>query len=334
MRAMVLTSQAPIGEHGLDLQTLPRPEPAAGELLVRVAACALCRTDLHIVEGELPLVRTPIVPGHQVVGRVEQVGPGVSHLRPGDRVGVAWLRSTCGACRPCASGRENLCERAQFTGYHADGGFAEYTVVPAGFAYQLPDVFADAAAAPLLCAGIIGYRALTLTGVGRGGRLVLYGFGSSAHLTLQVAVARAIDVSVVTRSPAARALARELGAIWTGDLTARPPTPAEGAIIFAPAGELVPLALRSLAPGGTLALAGIYMSRIPPLDHADLYPERRILSVANNTRDDGRRLLAEAAAIPVRPAVTTFPLAEANRALGLLKRGAVAGSAVLVTGAA
>jgi propanol-preferring alcohol dehydrogenase len=332
MRAMVLKSQAPIGERALRLETLPKPEPAAGEILVRVAVCGLCRTDLHIVEGELPLARTPIVPGHQAVGRVEGVGPGVTHLRPGDRVGIAWLRRTCGACRLCESGRENLCERAEFTGYHADGGFAEYAVVPAGFAYLLPDVFSDTEAAPLLCAGIIGYRALTLTGVGRGGRLALYGFGSSAHITLQVAAARDIRVYVVTRSAAARALARDLGAAWTGDVTDRPPTPAEGTIIFAPAGELVPLALRHLAPGGTLALAGIYMSRIPSLNYADLYGERRITSVANNTRDDGRRLLAEAAAIPVRPAVTAFPLEEANRALELLKHGGLTGSGVLVTG--
>ncbi|OLC13256.1 MAG: alcohol dehydrogenase [Candidatus Rokubacteria bacterium 13_1_40CM_69_27] len=331
MRAMVLESQAPIGAQALRLETLPKPEPAAGEILVRIAACGLCRTDLHIVEGELPLARTPIVPGHQAVGRVDGMGPGVTHLRPGDRVGIAWLRRTCGACRHCESGRENLCERAEFTGYHADGGFAEYAVVPAGFAYLLPAVFSDTEAAPLLCAGIIGYRALTLTDVGRGGRLGLYGFGSSAHITLQVAVARDIRVYVVTRSVAARALARDLGAAWSGDVTERPPTPTEGAIIFAPAGEIVPLALRNLAPGGTLALAGIYMSRIPPLNYADLYGERRITSVANNTRDDGRRLLAEAAAIPVRPAITPFPLAEANRALELLKHGGLTGSGVLVT---
>src|SRR2546425_240368 len=240
MRAMVLKSQAPIGAQALRLETLPKPEPAAG-------------------------------------------------------------------------------------------GFAEYAVVPAGFAYLLPAVFSDTEAAPLLCAGIIGYRALTLTDVGRGGRLGLYGFGSSAHITLQVAVARDIRVYVVTRSVAARALARDLGAAWTGDVTERPPAPTEGAIIFAPAGRIVPLALRNLAPGGTLALAGIFMSPIPPLNYADLYGERRITSVANNTRDDGRRLLAEAAAIPVRPAITPFPLAEANRALELLKHGGLTGSGVLVT---
>src|SRR2546428_160664 len=257
MRAMVLESQAPIGAQALRLETLPKPEPAAGEILVRIAACGLCRTDLHIVEGELPLARTPIVPGHQAVGRVDGMGPGVTHLRPGDRVGIAWLRRTCGACRHCESGRENLCERAEFTGYHADGGFAEYAVGPAGFAYLLPAVFSDTEAAPLLCAGIIGYRALTLTDVGRGGRLGLYGFGSSAHITLQVAVARDIRVYVVTRSVAARALARDLGAAWSGDVTERPPTPTEGAIIFAPAGEIVPLAARNRAPGRALARAGV-----------------------------------------------------------------------------
>ena len=333
MRALQLDRPAPVGEAPLRAVERGIPEPGPGEMLVRVAACGLCRTDLHIVEGELPLARSPLVPGHQVVGRVAGVGPGVSAARIGERVGVAWLAATCGRCAACAAGRENLCEGARFTGYHVDGGYADYTVARADFAYAIPDAFEDADAAPLLCAGIIGYRALRLSRVAPGGRLLMYGFGSSAHLTMQVALARPIEVYVCTREPGHRALARSLGAAWTGGLTDRAPAPVDGAIVFAPAGELVPLALRNLAPGGTLALAGIYMTALPSLDYADLYRERTIVTVTANTRDDGRELLAEAARIPVRPAVTTFPLDEANRALQALKAGAFAGSAVLVTGA-
>jgi alcohol dehydrogenase, propanol-preferring len=327
---MQLRVPAPIEARPLEDVTRPVPEPGAGELLVRVAACGICRTDLHIVEGDLSLSRTPIVPGHQVVGRVERLGHGAARFARGQRVGIAWLRWTCGECRFCRSGRENLCERAQFTGYHVDGGYAEYAVVPEAFAYPMPDVFGDAEAAPLLCAGIIGYRALRLSAVPPGGRLSLYGFGSSAHITLQVAVARGCEVFVCTRAPRHRDLARSLGAAWVGDLGDPMPAQPDGGIIFAPAGELVPLALRSLAPGATLALAGIHMSRIPPIDYADLYRERVITSVTANTRADGEALLAEAARIPVRPAVTTFPLAEANQALERLKHGAIAGAGVLV----
>jgi propanol-preferring alcohol dehydrogenase len=330
MRAMQLRVPAPITAGPLEQTVRPVPEPGPGELLVRVAACGLCRTDLHIVEGELALPRTPIIPGHQVVGRVERAGPGATRFGSGRRVGIAWLRLTCGECRFCRRGRENLCERAQFTGYHADGGYAEYAVVPEAFAYALPEIFGDAEAAPLLCAGIIGYRALRLSGVQPGGRLGMYGFGSSAHVTLQVAAARGVEVFVCTREPTHRALARSLGAAWVGGLADPMPAATDGTIIFAPAGELVPLALRNLAPGGTLALAGIHMTRIPPIDYADLYRERAVTSVTANTRADGEALLAEAARIPVRPTVTLFPLADANRALELLKRGAVAGSGVLV----
>lgn len=330
MRAVVLEAPAPVERAPLRLVERPVPEPGPGEVLVRVAACGVCRTDLHIVEGEVPPVRTPIVPGHQVVGRVEGAGPGATRFRPGDRVGIAWLRWTCGACRACRGGRENLCPEARFTGYHADGGYAEYATVPEAFAYALPAVFDDVAAAPLLCAGIIGYRALQRTGVPPGGRLGMYGFGSSAHITLQVAVARGCEVYVCTRGAANRALARALGAAWAGDVREPMPAPADGTIVFAPAGDVVPLALRNLAPGGTLALAGIYMTPIPALDYADLYRERAITSVTANTRADGAGLLAEAARIPVRPRVTPFPLAEANRALALLKAGGLEGSGVLV----
>ncbi len=330
MRVMELHTPGPVAARPLHEATRPVLEPGPGELLVRVVACGICRTDLHIVEGELALPRTPIIPGHQVVGRVERVGPGATRFAPGQRVGIAWLRWTCGECRLCRSGRENLCARAQFTGYHADGGYAEYAVVLEAFAYPIPEVFGDAEAAPLLCAGIIGYRALRLSAVPPGGRLGMYGFGSSAHITLQVAVARGCDVYVCTRAPAHRALARTLGAIWVGDLGDAMPIATDGTIIFAPAGELVPVALRNLAPGGTLALAGIHMSRIPPIDYADLYQERAVISVTANTRVDGEQLLTEAARIPVRPAVTTFSLAQANEALERLERGAIAGSGVLV----
>jgi propanol-preferring alcohol dehydrogenase len=303
------------------------PSPGAGEVLVRVTACGICRTDLHVIEGDLPLVTAPIVPGHQIVGRVERDG---ARFRAGDRIGVAWLRGTCGTCAYCTSGHENLCERARFTGWHDDGGFADYAVVPEAFAYALPPALDDAHAAPLLCAGIIGYRALRLSAVGSGGRLGIYGFGSSASVTIQVARARGCEVFVCTREPGHRALARTLGATWVGETTEPMPRPVDGAIIFAPAGELVPVALRSLTRGGTLALAGIHMSRIPPLDYADLFNERRLVTVTANTRADGEELLAEAARIPIRPAVTTFPLDEVNGALLALKRGAFAGSGVLI----
>lgn len=332
MRAMVLHAQAPIRTHPLREESRPAPVPAPGEVLVRVLACGICRTDLHVVEGDLPLARAPIVPGHQIVGRVEQGGAGASRFRVGDRVGIAWLRFTCGACAHCRAGRENLCERAEFTGYHADGGFADYAIVDERFAYPIPETFADAAAAPLLCAGIIGFRALRLAGVPPGGRLALYGFGSSAHLVLQIARARGATVYVCTREPAGRELALALGAVWAGGLGERTPELVESAIIFAPAGELVPLALANLAPGGTLALAGIYMTPVPALDHAALFRERVIRSVTANTRADGEELLAEAARIRLEPAVTTFGLGEANRALGALAAGELRGSGVLVTG--
>jgi propanol-preferring alcohol dehydrogenase len=327
VRAVALRAQAPIESAPLALEERPVPSPAAGEILVRVTACGICRTDLHVVEGDLALVRSPIVPGHQVVGRVVRDG---ARFRAGDRIGIAWLRWTCGTCAFCATGRENLCEAARFTGWHEDGGFADHATVPEAFAYALPPALEDVEAAPLLCAGIIGYRALRLSAVTAGQRLGIYGFGSSASVTIQVARARGCEVFVCTREPAHQALARELGAAWVGATAEPMPRPVEGVIIFAPAGELVPIALRSLARGGTLALAGIHMSRIPPLDYAALFDERRIVTVTANTRADGAALLAEAARIPLRPSVTTFPLERANDALSALKRGAFAGSGVLV----
>jgi propanol-preferring alcohol dehydrogenase len=329
----VLAAQAPIETRPLRLEQRPVPEPARGEVLVSVLACGVCRTDLHVVEGDLPLVRSPIVPGHQVVGRVELAGRDATRFAAGERVGIAWLRATCGACGFCASGRENLCERAEFTGWHADGGFADYAVVPEAFAYRIPEAFTDAEAAPLLCAGIIGYRALKRAEVRPGGRLGIYGFGSSAHVALQVARARGVEVYVCTRGASRRELARRLGAAWVGDVRDAMPAPADGTIIFAPAGDLVPVALRNLARGGTLALAGIHMTPVPALDYArELFHERQVRSVTANTRADGEELLAEAARIPIRPETTAFDLPDANRALELLKHGGFPGSGVLLTG--
>jgi alcohol dehydrogenase, propanol-preferring len=333
MRALVLSVPGPIETAPLRLEDHPTPTAGSGEILVRVSACGVCRTDLHIVEGELSPARPRVVPGHQVVGRVERAGPGAQRFQPGNRVGIAWLRATCGACEACRGGRENLCERAQFTGYHADGGFADYAVVSEAFAYAIPSVFGDAEAAPLLCAGIIGYRALKLSGVNPGGRLGIYGFGASAHVTLQVARARGCDVFVCTREESHRALARRLGATWVGGAGDAMPAKMHGTILFAPAGELVPVALRNLERGGTLALASIYMTAVPPLDYErDLFYERNVRSVTANTRVDGEELLAEAGRIPIRPATTTFALEDANRALSLLKRGGFAGAGVLLTG--
>jgi propanol-preferring alcohol dehydrogenase len=330
---MVLSAQAPIESQPLRLDELEVSRPADGELLVRVSACAICRTDLHVIEGDLPLARSPLVPGHQIVGRVTETGARCERFRPGDRVGVAWLRRTCGACSYCWRGRENLCPRAEFTGYHAHGGFAEYALVPEAFAYGIPPGFADVQAAPLLCAGIIGYRALVLSAVPDGGRLGLYGFGSSAHVTLQIARARGCEVFVFTRGGRHRELADALGAAWTGDSSAVAPDKLDSAIIFAPAGELVPLALGNLDRGGTLALAGIHMTPVPALDYEQhLFYERTIRSVTASTRRDGEALLAEAARIGLRPETTTFPLVEANPALELLRRDRLQGSGVLVVG--
>ena len=333
MRAFALSAPGPIETDPLRADSRATPSPGPAEILVRVSACGVCRTDLHIVEGDLPLVRSPVVPGHQIVGRVERAGAAARRFRIGDRVGIAWLRRTCGVCDACRRGRENLCEGAEFTGYHADGGFADYAVAPEAFAYAIPPIFDDAEAAPLLCAGIIGYRALKLSEVAPGGRLGIYGFGASAHVTLQVARARGCDVFVCTREPSHRELARRLGATWVGDVGDPMPAKADGTIIFAPAGELVPTALRNLARGGTLALAGIYLTPVPSLDYErDLFYERTVRSVTANTRADGEALLAEAARIPIRPATATFPLEDANRALALLKRGGFAGAGVLLTG--
>jgi propanol-preferring alcohol dehydrogenase len=332
VRAMIMRQPGPIADRPLRMEEVPDPSPGPGQILVEVRACGICRTDLHVIEGELPMLRTPLVPGHQVVGRVAARGPGATRFLEGDRVGIAWLRRTCGRCLYCATDRENLCERAEFTGWHADGGYAELAVVDEDYAYTIPSAFDDVQAAPLLCAGIIGYRALKLATVRPGGRLGMYGFGSSAHVTIQLARGRNMEVYVCTREPGHRALAASLGAAWVGDLRDPMPHRTDGTIIFAPAGELVPVALGNLARGGTLALAGIYMTPIPRLEYeADLFYERGIRSVTANTRADGVELLTEAARGSVRLTTTEFPLEVANQALELLKQGAISGSGVLLT---
>jgi len=330
MRAMVLDRIAAVTESPLAWREVPTPEPGPGEVRLRVLACGMCRTDLHVIEGDLPPRALPIIPGHQVVGVVDALGAGASRFRPGDRVGVAWLRHTCGACVYCAAGQENLCEAARFTGYHADGGYAEQTVVPEAFAYAIPPVFGDAEATPLLCAGLIGFRSLRRSAIRRGGRLALYGFGSSAHVVIQIARHWGCEVFVSTRGAGHRALARALGAAWVGETFDPPPVKVDSAIVFAPAGELVPVALKALRKGGTVALAGIHMSQVPALDYEEhLFYERDVRSVTANTRADGEELLRVAAAIPLRPRITTFPLAQANRALAQLREGRLQGAAVL-----
>jgi propanol-preferring alcohol dehydrogenase len=293
----------------------------------------VCRTDLHVVEGDLPRSTLPIIPGHQIVGEVDTLGPGASAFAPGDRVGIAWLRGTCGACAYCRRGAENLCPESRYTGYHEHGGYAELAVVPEEFAYPIPEGFDELQAAPLLCAGIIGYRALQRAEVPPGGRLALYGFGSSASVVIQIALHRGHEVHVVTRGEGHRRLAREMGAHWVGAAGEAPPTLVDSAIIFAPAGELVPEALQAVRNGGTVVTAGIYMTPVPELEYErHLFHEKNLRSVEANTREDGLNLLREAAEVPVRARVTAFPLQEANEALVRLRNDRIDGSAVLVMG--
>ena len=330
MKAMVLNQTNDVSTSPLRLHERSIPVPNAGQILVKIHVCGVCRTDLHVVEGELPDVALPLIPGHQAVGTVVRVGAKVSEIKEGDRVGIAWLQGTCGRCEFCTSGRENLCLQASFTGYQVDGGYAEYAVVPAQFAYPIPSVFSDEEAAPLLCAGIIGYRALRLSGIKPGQRLGLYGFGASAHIAIQIARHWGCRVYVSSLKPEHQELARQLGAAWVGGAMEMPPDKLHGSIIFAPAGELVPPALRALDRGGTVALAGIHMSAIPSLDYdRDVFGERVIRSVTANTRQDGIDLLREAAAFPIKPHTVRFPLEQANRALQELKAGTFQGAAVL-----
>lgn len=333
MKAWTLKSPRPVDERPLELVDVEVPAPGAEELLVRVSACGVCRTDLHVVEGELPVRRSPVIPGHQIVGTVSKLGSRVEGFRLGQRVGIAWLHHTDGDCRFCRSGRENLCEHADFTGWTVDGGYAEYALATAAFAYPIPEGFHDLEAAPLLCAGIIGYRSLRLTGIENwaGTRLGIYGFGAAGHVVIQLARARGAAVYVCTRDRERhQALALELGANWVGDAMDEPPMKLDASIIFAPAGELVPVALQALDKGGVLVLGGIHMSPIPSFAYSLIYGERGVRSVANNTRNDGHEFLAEAARIPVHTHVQTFPLEQANEALIALKHDAIRGAAVLV----
>ncbi|QMV21757.1 zinc-binding alcohol dehydrogenase family protein [Streptomyces sp. SCUT-3] len=315
----------------LEPAELPVPEPAADELLVRVRVCGVCRTDLHVRDGDLAPHRTPVVPGHEAVGEVVAAGARAQGPPPGTRVGVPWLRRTCGRCRYCLRGQENLCPSSLYTGWDADGGYAEYATVPAAYAYELPAGCADAELAPLLCAGIIGHRALRRAELPPGGRLGVYGYGGSAHLTAQLAAAQGAVVHVLTRSPAARALALELGAASAGDAYDAPPEPLDAAILFAPVGDLVPVALEALDSGGTLSVAGIHLTDVPPLDYArHLFRERTLRSVTANTREDGRDFLAAAAEHRIRPRVTPYPFDRADRALDDLAADRVNGVAVLI----
>jgi propanol-preferring alcohol dehydrogenase len=331
MTGWQVTTPAPMADRPLRATTLPVPTPAADELLVRVLACGVCRTDLHVAEGDLPVHRPGVVPGHEVVGRVVAVGAGVTGWAVGERVGVAWLRHTCGHCRYCRAGAENLCLASRYTGWDADGGYAQYTTVPAGYAYRLPAGYSDVELAPLLCAGIIGYRALLRAELPPGGRLGIYGFGASAHLTAQLAIAQGATVHVLTRSAAARQLALELGAASAGAADAAPPEPLDAAILFAPVGTLVPVALAALDAGGTLSVAGIHLTDIPPLNYQrHLFRERTLRSVTANTRDDGRRFLDLAGRHHLHVTTTPYPLGLADRALADLAGDRVEGAAVLV----
>ena len=330
MKAMVLARPGPIEGAPLQPVDLPDPLPGPGELLLQVAACGVCRTDLQLAEGDLEARRLPVVPGHQIVGRVAAVGAEVAGWAVGDRAGVGWPAGSCDTCGFCRSGRENLCEQARFTGWDRDGGYAQQTVVHAGWAVRLPDRFADLAAAPLLCGGVIGYRSLRVSGIRPGERLGLYGFGASALLAIQVAVHWGCEVFVATRSPAEQQRAIEMGAVWAGPYDEPPPVPLDAAITFAPVGEVVVAALRALDRGGIVAVNAIHLDRIPEFAYRDLWWERQIRSVANSTRRDARDFIEVAARIPVHTVTDAYPLAEANTALARLKRGEVAGAAVLV----
>ncbi|HWD41089.1 MAG TPA: zinc-dependent alcohol dehydrogenase family protein [Fimbriimonas sp.] len=330
MKAMVLGAQAPIESAPLQLKEVPIPEPRGGEVRVRVSVCAMCRTDLHVIEGDLPPIKSNIIPGHQIVGRVDANGPGCRRFEEGQRIGIAWLRSTDGTCVYCSRGRENLCPNSRYTGYMEDGGYAEYAVAPEEYAYELPEGLDDVAVSPLLCAGLIGYRALRRAQTPEGGKLLLVGFGSSAHVVIQLALHRGNRLFVVSRAEKHLQLSRELGAEWAGFNVTDLPEKMDSAIIFAPAGELVPPVLKALDRGGILSLAGIHMSDVPALNyHDDLFYEREVRTVTANTRQDGIELFNEAVAAGVRPHTETFPLEQANEALLKLKQDGIQGSGVL-----
>lgn len=326
MRAMLL--EAP--RQPLQAADIPAPKPDTTQVLVKVAACAVCRTDLHVVDGELPNPKLPLVPGHEIVGVIVERGKAVRRFKIGDRVGIPWLGWTCSGCEFCRGGRENLCDRARFTGYTLDGGYAEFTVADERFCFPIPASYSDAEAAPLLCAGLIGYRSLVKTGNAK--RLGIYGFGAAAHIVAQVAKFQGREIFAFTRrgDSEAQEFAKSLGAVWAGDSETLPPTALDAAIIFAPVGSLVPLALRAVAKGGTVVCGGIHMSDLPSFPYDLLWQERTLCSVANLTRHDGEEFFALAPKVPVRTTVQTFPLAEANAVLGRLRNGQIHGAAVLV----
>lgn len=332
MRAQVLFQPDDIKNHPLQLREKDIPKPGPFQLLIKVHVCGICRTDLHVVEGDLELKKLPIIPGHQVVGEIKECGAEVIDFKPGERVGVAWLQATCGKCRFCLTGRENLCESALFTGWTAQGGFADYVVSPPQFVYRLPDTYADIQAAPLLCAGIIGYRSLRLMNIAdwSGRHIGIYGFGAAGHITIQLLKAWGADVYVATRDKSHQNLAIELGAVWTGGTLDQPPVPLDAAIVFAPLGDIVPAGLKALDRDGRLILAGIHMSPIPGFSYDILYGERMIKSVTNNTRQDGIEFLEQASKIGIKTHVQTFPLEEANEALYALKYDRIQGAGVLV----
>ncbi len=325
MRGMILDAPG----RPLRLSEIVRPRPGPGQILLQVGACAVCRTDLHVVDGELPRPKLPLVPGHEIVGRLVEAGPGAGRFKEGDRLGVPWLGGSCGTCAFCLSGRENLCDAARFTGYQIDGGYAEFTVADERFCFALPEGYPDLQAAPLLCAGLIGYRSLVAAGAAR--RLGLYGFGAAAHIISQVARYQGRRVFAFTRpgDAAGREFALDCGADWAGDSDQAPPGPLDAAIIFAPVGALVPTALRAVSKGGTVVCAGIHMSDIPSFPYSILWGERSVRSVANLTRRDGEEFLRIAPLVPVRTEVEAYPLERANEALQALRDGRVRGAAVL-----
>jgi alcohol dehydrogenase, propanol-preferring len=333
MRAMVLGQQRLVDESPLVLREIDEPRPAPDEVRVRVSVCAVCRTDIHIIEGDLALRRTPVVPGHQVVGRIDQVGASVTQFHVGQRIGIAWLRHVDGTCRFCRRGRENLCPSSRYTGYDVDGGYAEYALVAEDFAYALPDGFDDEHVSPLLCGGLIGYRALERAAVPEGGRLLLVGFGSSAHIVIQIALHRGHEVHVVTRTENHILQARKLGAAWAGNDFRDLPGKMDSAIVFAPSGKLIPPTLEALDRGGICSIAGIHLSDIPALNyHCHLYQERELRTVTSNTRDDARALFSEASAAGLRSQTTAYLLQDANRALIEMKQSRVEGTPVLIIG--
>ncbi|MFC4348020.1 zinc-dependent alcohol dehydrogenase family protein [Kordiimonas lipolytica] len=326
MKAMVLSKQG----SPLTLEELPCPSPSPGQILIRVKACAVCRTDLHVVDGDLKSPKLPLIPGHEVIGEVEALGEGVTHFRTGDRVGVPWLGHTCGTCTYCKNGQENLCDQAKFTGYTLDGGFADHMVADARYCFPIPDAYDDVAAAPLMCAGLVGYRAFRM--VGEAEHIGLYGFGAAAHIITQVAVHMGRKVYAFTKEgdTHAQAFARSLGATWAGSSNEAPPHKLDAAILFAPVGALVPEALKHTDKGGTVVCAGIHMSDIPTIPYKNLWEERGIRSVANLTREDGEQFLKIAPTVPVKTSTHTYALKDANKALDDLRHGRFEGAAVLV----